>query len=378
MSASESAFAALPPVRPQCLVSVAIPARDERDFIVATVEAFFRQLGSDGRAFDPDAFEVIVFANDCTDDTGAQVRALARRRPQFAVHVVEAPLAPFASHVGYARRSAMNAAAARVQWASSRGIVATTDADTVVSPVWIAETIAELALVEALGGRVVPAPLAERSADGERRTYALEHRYRYAVVRLETLLDPVAHDPWPRHGNHQGASLALRVAAYRQVGGTPPLPVLEDLALYKALLRADVSFRHSLRVRVTTSGRRTSRVEGGFAAQLHAIDAHVDGRATYLVEHPAETIALFEGRSALRRADPLAAGRAYGLTRDAVVRQIGKAATLGCAIEALEREAQLAGGLRAYARVPIDVAIRTLESYAESLSSAARPTRIKA
>jgi hypothetical protein len=328
---------------------------------------------------DPGTFEVIVFANDCADDTARRVRAFAAARPDLAAYVAESALPPHERHVGFARRAGMNVAAARVRRAGRNGIVATTDADTLVSPDWIARTIEELGAVEAVGGRVVPAVWAEcDGADGE-RAYALEHRYRYAVVRLETLLDPCVCDPWPRHGNHQGASLALRAQTYDRVGGTPALPVLEDLALYKALLRADVPFRHSLKVRVLTSGRRTSRVEGGYASQLYAIDAHVAGRATYLVEHPSETLALYRGRSAVRRGAAIAAAQAYGLSREALVRLLHEATTVGAALESIEREARTSGGLRSYARVPIERAIEALENYSSALPpSAARPTRIRA
>jgi glycosyltransferase involved in cell wall biosynthesis len=379
MTTWQAAFAAIPPVRPGCIVSVAIPARDEGSFIVPTLEAFARQRARDGAPLDPGAFEVIVFANDCADDTARRVRAFATSRPHLAVYVAESTLPPHERHVGFARRAGMNVAATRVRRAGPNGIVATTDADTLVSPDWIARTIEELRAVEAVGGRVVPAVWAAcEGADGE-RAYALEHRYRYAVVRLETLLDPSDFDPWPRHGNHQGASFALRTRTYGRVGGTPALPVLEDLALYRALLRADVTFRHSLNVRVLTSGRRTSRVEGGYASQLYAIDAHVAGRATYLVEHPSETLALYRGRSAVRRGASLAAARAYGLGREALVRLLREATTTGAALESIEREARANGGLRSYARVPIDTAIAALEDYASALSlSAARPTRINA
>jgi hypothetical protein len=373
----DAAFAALAPPRARCAVSVAIPARNERDSIVPALEAFLGQRTDDGAYLDPECFEVIVFANDCADDTAARVRALATMNGRFAIHVVEAALQPRESHVGAARRAAMNASAARMMHLD--GIVATTDADTQVGAEWVARTIAELQDVEALGGRVVQA---DADANGDAlcgRVRALEHRYRYAVVWLESLLDPLAHDPWPRHGNHQGASLALRAQTYARVGGIPALPVLEDFALYKALLRADVRFRHSLRVRVKTSGRRKGRVEGGFASQLHAIDAHVAGREPYLVEHPSVTAALSRGRGALRRADLLTAANAFGLAREALARHLLEATTMGAAIEAVEHEALAWGGLRRYARVPIDAAIRVLENYRAGLrSSSERATRIKA
>ena len=38
------------------------------------------------------------------------------------------------------------------------------------------------------------------------------------------LLDSVFHDPWPRHYQHFGASLAVTADAYRRAGGLPPVP----------------------------------------------------------------------------------------------------------------------------------------------------------
>ena len=58
---------------------------------------------------------------------------------------------------------------------------------------------------------------------------------------LASLLDFVPHDPWPRHSDHTGASLAVRGDVYAAVGGIPPLPFREDIGFVaRRLLRVIV------------------------------------------------------------------------------------------------------------------------------------------
>ena len=49
------------------------------------------------------------------------------------------------------------------------------------------------------------------------------------------------------------SEMAVTVGAYRRVGGIPPLPSLEDVALYDALRAVNARIRHSPAVRVVTS-----------------------------------------------------------------------------------------------------------------------------
>jgi hypothetical protein len=79
------------------------------------------------------------------------------------------------------------------------------------------------------------------------------------------LLDPDSFDPWPRHTEHSGASLAVTLEAYRRAGGIPPVPIGEDRAFVEALRRVDARVRHSPAVRVVVSGRTIGRAAGGMA-----------------------------------------------------------------------------------------------------------------
>jgi hypothetical protein len=256
---------------PRCAASVVIPARDEEGAIEGTLRALGEQRDLGGEPLAPDTYEVILLANNCRDDTAAVARSWAERNAAFALHVVELDLPPGTAHVGTARRIAMNEASRRLfSLDRPRGIIATTDADTLVAPTWIAETRREVALgAEAVGGRILVAAR-------ERRAMALRVRNRflrnvgYHALANEVLarIDPRPADPWPWHEQFFGASLAITARAYRAVGGLPALPSGEDAALAEALRRANIEIRHSPAVRVHTSGRLDGRAPAGLAALL--------------------------------------------------------------------------------------------------------------
>jgi hypothetical protein len=78
-------------------------------------------------------------------------------------------------------------------------------------------------------------------------------------------LDPIPHDPWPRHATNSGASFALTLATYRAIGGVSAVPLGEDKALAAQLLAHDARLRHEPGIIVITSGRLIGRAKGGVA-----------------------------------------------------------------------------------------------------------------
>ncbi len=245
----------LSPLRPGCALTVIIPAKDEERSLGGTLSAFANQRSLSGGPFNGDSFEVLVFANDCRDATAVVARAFAAKHPRLTMHVVEADLPSGAAHVGTARRAALGLAAQRfLQADKPRGIVATTDADTVVASDWIAWTVREMQQVDAVAGYVeVAADEIAKLGPSYRREYALERAYRRAVAEVHVRFDPQPTDPGPRHASFVGASFAVSAQAYQASGGVPPVSPLEDQAFERALLRIDATVRHSLRVRATTS-----------------------------------------------------------------------------------------------------------------------------
>ena len=298
ISAAYDPFALVPPPLPSCRATVVIPARDEALRIGRTLEALALQTAIDGSPLPRGRFEVLVYANNCSDGTASVVRAVAQRFPQIAIHIAEEVLPPNVAHIGTARRAAMNAASARFRAAGiADGILCATDADTVPAPAWLAWTLHEIAHADAVMGRILIDPAEFRALPGATQTMlAEENAYHFAIARLRTQLDPRAYDPWPRHWQRSGPSFAVRLAAYDAVGGVPPVRCLEDIALYDALDALGARIRHSLRVRVTTSARLHARAPGGFGERISVWSAG-EGPRQLLVEDPAITVARLRGEA---------------------------------------------------------------------------------
>lgn len=259
----------LPPPDAALEIAVIVPVRNEAQGLPATLRALASQRDEAGRPLDPRRFEIIVLANNCSDASAAVIRRFAAARPRTRLHVVEVTFPRSCAHVGHARACLMNEACRRLAMtAGPRGVIASTDGDTRVAPDWLAATLTEMRCgVDAVGGRIVMDD-AEPAPRGLVRMTRRDHAYQTLRSRLEHAIDPDPCDPWPRHHQHFGASLAVTVDAYRTVGGLPAEPFLEDEAMVEALRERDLKLRHSDRVVVVTSNRRHGRVAVGLSWQL--------------------------------------------------------------------------------------------------------------
>lgn len=319
------------PPHPLLAVSVIIPARNEEAAILRTLTGLSHQTDQSGEVLDPRRYEIIVLANNCVDRTAALVRSFAAASQGPVVHLVERELPPDTTPIGQARRLLMDEADRRLQrTAGETGLIASTDADTVVATDWISAMLAEVhAGAAAIGGRILldrqeraqlPPRVVER--------YLRDLGYRRLVNEYESRIDPLAWDPWPRHHQYFGASMAVTVEAYERVGGLPPLAVSEDEALHAALVRADVRVRHSPAVRVTTSARRAGRTAGGLAGQLCTWATAALERQPHLVEPAATVVALARARANVRQA--WHAARARRSPRTAEVCETARLLGLDC------------------------------------------------
>ena len=290
---------------PNLQACVVIPARNEADQLPATLAALLDQRDRQGRAIDRRTFEVIVLANNCTDATAEVGRRFAVQAAALAtIFVIEQNWPAEWAHVGTARKWLMDLACRRLEAVvRPRGLIASTDADTRVGPLWLAESLAEVAAgADAVAGVIGVDARALRSLGARvRRAYWQDRVHRRLLVELEALVDPNPLDPCPRHDFHGGASLAITPATYRQVGGLPPLPSLEDVALAEALWRVDARFVHSPRVRVRTSVRQVGRTVGGQSGAISGwADAPVS-RVPAAEASEAELVARARLRQSFRR-----------------------------------------------------------------------------
>jgi len=263
----------LPPPHPACRAAVIVPARNEQDSLANTLDALRLQTTSDGAILPHPLYEVILLLNNCTDRSAAIAERYALDHPEFYLHIAQCKLAPAYAHVGMARHLLMEAACTRLESlpkAAPVRAILSTDADTVVAPEWIASNLAELEHgAEVVGGIIYLLPEELDALDpGTRLAYLRDRDYQARVARLEALLDPDPADPWPRHLQHFGASLACTPQVYRRSGGLPPVSPLEDIAFIDALRKVNAKIRHAPAVHIFTSARMDGRTQVGLSGQL--------------------------------------------------------------------------------------------------------------
>ena len=258
---------ALAPPDDKVRMIVVIPARNEAEQIEPTLRALTNQVDNNGKILSLNCFEIIVLANNCSDITADVVRQFIRKLDScLSVHLVERTFRLKQAHVGTARRWLMDLACTRLEAVGQpRGLIASTDADTRVARNWVSSNLTEVdSGADAVAGLIQVDPRGlRRLGEMVRRAYWQDRIHRRLLVELEAIIDLNPLDVFPRHDFHGGASLAITAEMYRRVGGLPPLPSWEDVALAEALWREDARFVHSPQVWVRTSARQAGRAIGG-------------------------------------------------------------------------------------------------------------------
>ena len=120
-----------------------MPVRNEATALAATPESIAAQRTLHGAPFDLSRIEVLLLANNCSDDCAPIAGAFARANPALAVHVAEVQLTDACAHIGHVRRLLMDAACARLEYHGRGGLVVSTGGDTVVDPRWLASMLQE-------------------------------------------------------------------------------------------------------------------------------------------------------------------------------------------------------------------------------------------
>lgn len=214
------------------MIGVVVPAHNEEACLGACLAAIVQAAAHP--SLQGERVRIVVVLDDCTDGSEAEAR----------VYPVEV-LPVRARNVGAAR-----AAGARLLMQTGVRWLAFTDADTLVSPGWLA---AQLALgAQAVCGSVEVHDWSPHGDQGE----LLRRRFQARYVDADG------------HRHIHGANLGVCATAYRQVGGFESLACSEDVALVEALQRSGATIAWSSAPRVVTSARTDARARGGFGDTL--------------------------------------------------------------------------------------------------------------
>ena len=245
---------------------VIVPVKNEEDGLLLTLDALRFQVDDNGDKLDESFYEVLLLVNNSIDQTYHLATQYQRRFPEFKLHVAEIELHKTDAHVGMVRRLLMDEAYERFMSINRPdGIIVSTDGDSQVDQHWVHYILKEISQGnDVVGGRILPRDTPKLSKIHHLRDVS----YRYHLSRLESILDPCSADPWPRHFQCYGPSLAVTCAIYDKAGRIPPIPYLEDEEFRKALYRIDAKVRKSPKVKVYTSARLAGKVEFGFSVQL--------------------------------------------------------------------------------------------------------------
>lgn len=239
-------------------IAVIIPARDEAARIGACLTALAGQWH--------DQVTVVLVINNTTDDTQGIARRIATQHG-LDLEILDRIL-PADQGVGTARRLGCDQA---LRLMPQLKYLLTTDADCIVSPIWVSCNIAHLQTVDAVCGKIDLIAEEAGVLDGMDRILATnEGLYRNLVQELYALYAKGCTDIQSTHGEAAGASLAFLKAAYLAVGGFASVKCGEDRQIIRALRKSGHLVRHAEDVIAYASCRLTGRAEGGMSDALKA------------------------------------------------------------------------------------------------------------
>jgi glycosyltransferase involved in cell wall biosynthesis len=211
------------------VIGVIVPAHNEEALLGGCLAALVAAARHTALASEP--VRIVVVLDACSDRS----KAIA-----FAAGVEVVTIA--ARNVGIAR-----AAGAALLLADGARWLAFTDADSRVSPDWLAVQLS-------LGVEVVCGSIHVEDWSAHPST-------------VREIFSRIYRDA-DGHRHVHGANLGVCAMAYRRVGGFPSLQCREDVALVNRLVAIGASVAWSAAARVATSARVTSRVRGGFGDTL--------------------------------------------------------------------------------------------------------------
>jgi cellulose synthase/poly-beta-1,6-N-acetylglucosamine synthase-like glycosyltransferase len=244
---------------------VCVPARNEGERIATLLEAIAAQSW-------PGIICVSIAVNNTTDDSLEKIGAARTRHAgRLDIRAVVAEFPTALAHAGSARRLAMTEGLRSLSSLES-GILVSTDADARPPVEWLSNIAAAFGRgADLVGGKIVIDEEHEPLPPSVAKVRQAWDDYWSKVREIEDRIDPLIWDPAPRHGDHTGASLAIRADLYLACGGVPLLATGEDRALVQAAVAMGGRLAHPADVYVRVSPRTDGRAEGGMAAGMRAL-----------------------------------------------------------------------------------------------------------
>ncbi len=268
-------------------VIVALPVKNEEAVIRICLERLRAQTQK------PDV--ILLLLNNCTDLTLRICTAAQRDAPDIRIENYE--LSGVDASAGEARRLALGHAMGLAD-----GLVLTTDADALPDHTWIADNVAQInAGADVVCGmaEIDPADLhqlTDRLISADRRERSLLK----IIDQITSSIDPDPADPWPRHQQNSGASIAMKSGFLHRIGGAPRVPSGEDRALIEKLRHVDARIRHAPHIKVIVSGRLEGRAAGGMAETIRRRLIKADEFLDEAIEPVVDVYRRAKARAALR------------------------------------------------------------------------------
>lgn len=213
------------------MIGVAVPVHNEEALLGDCLGAL--RVASEHAALAREPVVILAVMDSCTDGS-ASIAA------SFGIET----LCVNERNVGASR-------AAGARWLLDKGArwLSCTDADTVVSPSWIADQLA-------LASDAVCGTVDVRDWTGHEGLPGLEVAFRHQYSDLDG------------HSHIHGANLGVCATAYLKAGGFSPIRSSEDVALVQALQKIGARIAWSAKPRVATSARLEARAPRGFGHAL--------------------------------------------------------------------------------------------------------------
>lgn len=228
-------------------VGVVIPAHNEEDLLPSCLAAM--RLAT--RRLHRITVHLIVVADACTDRTAEYAR-----RAGVVVREIQA------RRVGAARRAGMREVLRRTRHLDPGAVwLATTDADTLVSPEWLGQHL----YYAARGWDVVVGTVTVTDWAGRPPGLPSLFHQRYHTASPGT------------HPHVHGANLGFSASAYLAAGGFQPNPTAEDHALVASLTAAGRRILRTTEISVLTSARHQARAPYGFSHLLSTLGDTTQG-----------------------------------------------------------------------------------------------------